>query len=276
MKKLRGLRSHRDRYTWLLFLRQYAPMFRHQTIGWGSALVLLVLWEVLARTGVADATFLPPPSLIFHTMWELMRTGVLLEHTAATMQRIGVGFGIATLLGLMTAVACKVLATIDHATATIVELIRGIAPLALLPAFMLIFGLGFASIVAAIVWVAWIPIFLNTLQGMKSTDPLLIKAARSMGSTRMQIALKVILPSAIPFIVAGLRLAMGSAFLVVVAAEMLGANSGLGFYILNASQIFEIPEMYAAIFMIGILGLLLNTAFLLAARLLTPWAHVRE
>jgi NitT/TauT family transport system permease protein len=192
------------------------------------------------------------------------------------MQRIGVGFGMATLLGLTTAVACKVFATIDYATATIVELIRGIAPLALLPAFMLIFGLGFASIVAAIVWVAWIPIFLNTLQGMKSADPLLIKAARSMGSNKMQIALKVILPSAIPFIVAGLRLAMGSAFLVVVAAEMLGANSGLGFYILNASQTFEIPEMYAAIFMIGIVGLLLNTAFLLAARLLTPWAYVRE
>jgi len=199
-----------------------------------------------------------------------------LEETVATMQRIGVGFGLATLLGLTMAILCRVFETVDYATATLVELIRGIAPLALLPAFMLIFGIGFISKVAVIVWVAWIPIFLNTLQGMKSADPLLIKAARSMGSTKLQIAFKVILPAAAPFIVTGLRLAMGSAFLVLVAAEMLGENSGLGFYILDMSQTFEIPEMYAAIFMIGILGLLLNIAFLLVARILTPWTYTRE
>jgi NitT/TauT family transport system permease protein len=251
-------------------------MLKRNAIGWGSVLAFLVLWEVIVRVGVVDATFLPPPSLIFRTMWELIQTGVLLEETVATMQRIGVGFGLATLLGLTMAILCRVFETVDYATATLVELIRGIAPLALLPAFMLIFGIGFISKVAVIVWVAWIPIFLNTLQGMKSADPLLIKAARSMGSTKLQIAFKVILPAAAPFIVTGLRLAMGSAFLVLVAAEMLGENSGLGFYILDMSQTFEIPEMYAAIFMIGILGLLLNIAFLLVARILTPWTYTRE
>nr|NIU01518.1 ABC transporter permease subunit [Nitrosopumilaceae archaeon]NIU87947.1 ABC transporter permease subunit [Nitrosopumilaceae archaeon]NIX62120.1 ABC transporter permease subunit [Nitrosopumilaceae archaeon] len=99
----------------------------------------------------------------------------------------------------------------------------------------------------------------------------LIKAARSMGSSKFDIATKVVLPASIPFIITGLRLGMGAAFLVLVAAEMLGANSGLGFYILETSQTFKIVEMYSAIFVIGLIGICLNWLLMIIANKVAPW-----
>jgi NitT/TauT family transport system permease protein len=245
--------------------------FERKVVGAASILVCLLCWEILVRAGVLQSAYLPPPTVIGVRTVELIHSGVLLREMAISLGRIGVGFVLAVLLGMTLAVLCNTFRTAEYAISPLVELGRGIAPLALLPAFMLIFGIGFASKVAMILWVAWVPVFLNTLHGMQSVDPTLVKAARSIGSTRLQIAIKCILPSATPFILAGLRLGIGSAFLVLVAAEMLGANSGLGFYILETAQTFKIVEMYSAIVVIGLLGLALNWGFLLAVNKLAPW-----
>ena len=235
----------------------------------------LALWELLVKIGVLNAVFLPAPTTILEKTFELYQGGQLTPEIIATLQRVSLGFVLAVLIGLVLAVLCYVLPLLEHAVSPLVELIRSIAPLALLPAFMLLFGIGYASKVAIIVWVAWIPVFLNTLEGKKSADPILIKAASSMGANRWRIAAQVILPSAMPFLFAGLRLAIGSAFLVLVAAEMMGANCGLGYYILDTSQTFRIVEMYAAIFTIGGIGLLINAVLMFVAKAVAPWEAER-
>jgi NitT/TauT family transport system permease protein len=235
---------------------------------------LIGLWELCSRTGVFDPVFLPPPTKIAPVLVDLLHDPRFLHQIGASMQRIGAGFAIAVPLGLLVAVLANTFRLAEYAVSPVVELIRSIPPLALLPAFLLIFGIGFSSPVAIIVWVAWVPVFINTLQGMQSIDPTLLKAARSMGTSRMQIAFKCVLPAAAPFIIVGLRLALGSAFLVLLAAEMLGANSGLGFYILEASQTFKIVQMYATIVVIGIIAWFLNAVFVVAANRLTPWRRV--
>jgi NitT/TauT family transport system permease protein len=245
---------------------------RH-AVGAASVLSVLLLWEGAVRLELIDSVFLPEPSVILARTAALLRSGVLVREAAASMQRIGLGFGLGAVVGITLAVLCHLSRFVEYALSPLVELIRGVAPLALLPAFMLLFGIGYQAHVAIIAWVAWVPVFLNALQGMKTVDPVFLKAARSIGSSRRQLVFKCILPATAPYILAGLRLGVGSAFLVLVAAEMLGANSGLGFYILESSQTFRIVEMYAAIVAIGALGLIVNGLFMLAARFLLPWSR---
>jgi NitT/TauT family transport system permease protein len=137
--------------------------------------------------------------------------------------------------------------------------------------FLLFLGLGFRAQVAIVIWAAIWPILLNTVTGAQGVDERLKKAARTLGAGRRDIFLKVELPSALPTIMTGMRLGASYAFLVLVAAEMVGADSGIGFIILNNQFTFRIPQMYAAILILACLGILLNYGLLWLERRLTPW-----
>lgn len=240
-------------------------------VGVSSVAILILLLEIIIRIQIVDSPFFPRPSSVLYMTYKLVMTGILVKETAISLCRIAVGFGLGIVVGLVAAILCKSFRVIEFTVVPVVDLLRCIAPLALLPVFLFLFGIGFVSKAAIILWVSWVPVFLNTLQGMKSVDPVVIKAAKSIGLGQIQIATKVILPSAAPFIIAGMRLGIGSAFLVLVAAEMLGANSGLGFYILETSQTFKIKEMYSAIVVIALIGFLINLVFIMISRKLFPW-----
>lgn len=246
--------------------------FHSFIVGLSSVIFLIVLLEIVIRLQFVDSPFAPLPSSVLYTTYNLLRTGILVNQILASLCRIAVGYGLGLLVGLIAAVLCSNSRFVEYVMVPFVDLIRCIAPLALLPVFLFLFGIGFVSKVAIIFWVSWVPVFLNTFQGMKSVDQRVIKAARSIGLKKTQIAIKVILPSAAPFIIAGMRLGIGSAFLVLVAAEMIGANSGLGFYILETSQTFKIKEMYSAIIVIAAIGFMINFFFVVIARELFPWS----
>lgn len=228
----------------------------------------LISWELGVRTGLVDARFLPPPSEVFPRLVELLREGELLRHASSSLGTIGLGLAIAAFLGGFAALAIASSAWLDSIISPNVEAIRSVAPLALWPAFMLLFGLGTVSKVVMIVWVAWIPILLNFLQGIRGVDPDHLRVARLYGASRSDLVRTVYIPSALPSLVVGFRLAAGNAFLAIVAAEMIGSSSGLGFYILETSQTFRLREMYAAITLIAALGIVVNAALL---RLERPW-----
>lgn len=215
-------------------------------------------WELLARLGMVNATYLPPPSEVVRALPGLLTDGPLAADVWASL--VTVLYGV--LLGHLVAVPFAAVAFrfrwLRELISPVVELVRGIAPLALLPAFLLLFGLGRRSAVAIIVWCAWVPIFLNLLEGLDAVDPVLIRSARATGARARKILVSVYVPATIGHYLTGLRLAIGSAWLAVVAAEMLGANAGLGFRILEWSQVFRITDMYAAILVIGALGLAMN------------------
>ncbi|GAA1988230.1 ABC transporter permease [Catenulispora subtropica] len=228
-------------------------------------------WEAAARLGLVDSTYLPPPSAVFRALPGLLIHGPLAGDLLASLIAITYGVVLAHLVSLPLAAATFRFKWLREFISPLVELVRGIAPLALLPAFLLLFGIGRASAVAIIVWCAWVPIFLNLLEGLDAVDPTLVRSARATGAGRLKVATSVLVPASMGHYLTGLRLAIGSAWLAVVAAEMLGSNSGLGFRILEWSQVFRITDMYAAIVVIGAAGLIMNSIVAATQRRLLRW-----
>lgn len=152
-----------------------------------------------------------------------------------------------------------------------IEICRNTAPLALLPVFILLLGIGQMSKITMVIYSCAWPLLLNTVAAVKQVDPLLIKSARTMGATPQQLFRKVILPAAFPTIFVGIRLASASAMLVLVASEMVGAKAGLGYLIINSQYSFLIPQMYFGILGITVIGLALNAMLQGLERHLMRW-----
>ena len=151
------------------------------------------------------------------------------------------------------------------------ELLRNTAALAILPVFILLLGLGETSKIAIVLYACAFPLLLNTISGVKNVDPLLIKSARSMGLSSIQLFRKVIIPAAIPTIFVGIRQAGASSILVLVAAEMVGAKSGLGYLIQYTQFSFQITNMYAGIISISVIGVIINYLLVTLEKRLTGW-----
>jgi NitT/TauT family transport system permease protein len=228
-------------------------------------------WELAVRTGAVDRVYLPTPSTVIGRLPGLFAAGPLRSDVLASLAAVGVGTAIANVIALALALCAYKLMWFRMTIAPVIELIRGIAPLALLPAFLLLFGLGQSSAIAIIVWCAWVPIYLNVLSSLDAIDPTLIRSARAMGAGPVRIVSSVYVPATADGYLTGLRLAFGAGWLAVVAAEMLGSNAGLGFRILEWSQTFRIVDMYAAIVVIGLIGLAINMVVTGAQRRVTRW-----
>lgn len=231
----------------------------------------LVTWEIVIRLEVFNPVILPPPSDVFPAVVEYFTSGVIWEHLGASVKRAGMGFGLACVIGLPLGVLIGWFQIFDRVFGPVIEVLRQLPPLALYPAMIILFGLGTRSQVGIVLWASIWPIMLNTISGTRQADPLLVKAAKSLGCSHLQMFTKVVLPSAVPTIATGLRLGGSYAFLVLVAAEMIGANSGIGFLIINRQYNFRIPEMYAAIVILAVLGLFLNYALVAFERRMTRW-----
>jgi NitT/TauT family transport system permease protein len=224
-----------------------------------AILAFLAVWEVAPRTDLVDKVFLPPFSEVAETFFTLIANGQLTEHVSASLSRALSGFAIAWYR------------PVADFLNPILELFRNTAALALLPVFILILGIGETSKVALVVYASTFPILLNTISGVRTVDPLLIKSAQSLGLPPIRLFQKVILPAAVPTIFTGLRMAGASSILVLIAAEMVGAKAGLG-YLITASQLnFQIPSMYAGIVAIALVGLVFNGVLVFIENRLSRW-----
>lgn len=241
-------------------------------LGWFAPIVgFLLLWELLAVLEVLNPILLPGPIRVMDAALTYFTSGVIWEHLLASVRRAALGFSLAAALGLTLGMLIGRIRLIDRFVGPLIEVFRQLPPLALFPVMILLLGLGFRSQVAIVLWASLWPILLNTISGTRQTDPTLIKAARSLGCSRLQTFTKVVLPSAVPTIATGLRLGGSYSLLVLVAAEMIGANSGLGFLIVNRQYNFLIPEMYAAIVILAVLGTLVNFALVAFEGRMTRW-----
>lgn len=236
-----------------------------------AIVVFCALWEILPRAGWVDATFLPPFSTVLEALFEMVRSGELAEHLFASASRALAGFAIAVAIGVPLGLVIGWYRTLAEMLNPLLELFRNTAPLALLPVFVLVLGMGETSKISMVVYSCVWPVVLNTVSGVRNVDPLLIRSALSMGLTPLQLFRKVVLPASVPSVFTGIRVAGAYSILVLIAAEMVGAKAGLG-YLVNYSQFtFEIPKMYAGIVTLALLGLVFNHAVLLAERRLTAW-----
>jgi NitT/TauT family transport system permease protein len=238
---------------------------------------LLTAWEVAPRirTGpgeyLVEPSLLPPFSHVAGAWWQLLLDGQLWANTEQSLVRSLTGFALAVTAGVPLGLAVAWSRQIRDLLNPALELFRNTAALALLPAFTLILGIGETSKIALVFYACVFPIVLNTITGVRTADPLLIRCARSMGLRQVQLFQKVVLPGAVPGIFTGIRQAGAASILILLAAEMTGAKAGLG-YLINYTQYnFMIPQMYAGIITIAILGLGINTSLITLERRASRW-----
>ena len=236
-----------------------------------AIVAFLALWEIAPRVGLVDEVFLPPFSTVIEAFFDLVQSGELWQHVSASLSRALIGFFVAVVIAIPLGIAIAWYRPVSDFLNPILELFRNTAALALLPVFILILGIGEESKIALVIYACTFPILLNTISGVRTVDPLLIKSASSLGLSPVRLFQKVVLPAAVPTIFTGIRMAAASSILVLIAAEMVGAKAGLG-YLITASQFnFQIPNMYAGIVAISVLGLSLNAVLVLIERRLSRW-----
>lgn len=236
-----------------------------------AIVALLLLWELAPRFELVDPTFLPPFSEVLGAWYGLLQNGQLADNTLASLTRSLSGFGLAVVIGVPLGLLIGWYRPVADLLSPLLELFRNTAALALLPVFVLILGIGETSKISIVLYACLWPILLNTISAVRSVDPTLIRLARSLDLSAPRLFQKVILPASVPVVFTGVRLAGAVSILVLVAAEMVGAKAGLG-YLINASQYnFAIPQMYAGIVTISVIGLVFNQLLVALERRFTAW-----
>lgn len=241
-----------------------------------SPCVALVLWQLFAGLGLLGST--PSPASVVVGMYELAVTGLppgygLLGHTLASLQRVLVGFGAAFLLAVPLGILMGWSPVFETVVDPLVELVRPVPPLAWLPLAVTWFGIGLLSAGFLIFLGSFFPILLNTVTGVKSVDPCLVEAARTLGAGRRTILARVLAPGAMPSIITGLRIGIGIGWMTVIAAEMTGVKSGygLGYMIMTARDIANYSYVVAGMVVIGLVGFLMDRLVRLLEKRLLRW-----
>lgn len=243
---------------------------------YGSIIALAILWQVSATAGWINPAVIPPLDRIWDALVNGFVSGPLWRDVGISLQRAGIAFAAAVALGIPLGLFMGEIRIIERALDPILQLLRQTSALALYPVFILLLGLGETSKVFVIFWATLFPILLATIGGVKQADPKLIEMARVYGARRSHIFRSVVLPGALPQIFVGLRLSATTALLLLIAAEMIGANSGLGFQVMNAQYNFQIPLMFGAILLLAALGLVANAILETLQKRLCRWAPVKS
>lgn len=221
-------------------------------------LLLLVVWEAACRGGLVSPIMLPSPSAIVLKWLEWMRSGELLEDVIGSLSRVIGGFllgaGLALPLGLFMGSSPRIYQFFNP----IVQVLRPIPPIAWIPMSILWFGLGNPPAIFLISLGAFFPVLMNTIAGVHNVDGIYLRAGRNLGAGRSAMFRRVILPAATPYILAGIRIGIGTAFIVVIVSEMIAVNNGLGYRILEAREFMWSDKIIAGMITIGLLGLAID------------------
>lgn len=229
-----------------------------------TLVVTLALWS--AGASVSSPWFFPSPMAVVNAMVDLTQSGDLPYAIGISYFRILVGWGIGCTIAIPIALVAGRITAIRLVVEPFFNFFRFIPPIALLGIAILWFGIGENSKIAIIIYTSLFTVFINTMAGAASIDETPSRAARSLGATRRQILLKIVLPSTVPAILIGMRVGMGFSFMSVVAAEMIAANEGVGFLIYNARLFLKTANAFAGIITLGTMGLIADVVFRFVAR----------
>ena len=258
-----------------------APATRRAALSWrvSSLMAFLALWSLAG--GLVEATrpfnplFLPAPWVVIGALLELAHKGQLWVHVAATLERVAVGFAAGAVLALALGLLAGQIRAVRNVVEPVIELLRPIPPLAVLPLFIVWVGIGEASKVGFITYATFFPMFVTTVHGVTQIDGRLLRAAQSLGARPRHLFLRVILPAALPDVLTGLRLGVALSFFVIVISEFVGAESGLGYLINDGRNFFLVPQMLGAAVLLGLLGYAGNALVRVLERRVLRWQHPR-
>jgi NitT/TauT family transport system permease protein len=244
----------------------------------GSGLgVFFLLWEIAPRLGWIDAQFAPPLSKVLATIWQLLAEDSLQVHLLVSLWRVGVGLLVSILIAVsLGLILGGWLTGLARALNPLLRILGQVNPFSLMPLFMLFFGIGERMKVAVLVWVCVWPILHHTITGVQAIDPALVKSALSMGISRQSLLTRVLLPGAARSVFVGIRVAAGLSFFMLIAAEMIGANAGLGWLMHNSAALYLVPRIYAVGTVIVILGVAINKVLLFLEQRIFFWEGGRR
>lgn len=236
--------------------------------------VFIGLWHLIAK--VVNSPFLPGPAEIVSAFANLVRNGdtqgtSLLEHSWASLHRVLVGFLAGVLLGVPFGLLMGLYGNLYAATRSVIEPFRFIPPIAWIPLAIIVFS-GLSRYAFLIFLGAFFPIFTATMVGVQRVEPLHRKVALVFGASKYYVLTRIVIPTVAPDILGGMRVAMGAAWLTIVAAELAGGtNTGLGRMMINYAELLKISEIVVGMIVIGVIGFLLNEILLLSERRLFRW-----
>jgi ABC-type nitrate/sulfonate/bicarbonate transport system permease component len=232
----------------------------------------LALWEVIPRvTPGMNVQMFPPPSLVLKSAWPMVISGELLENVIVSVARALAGFVIASAIAVFLGVMMARLRVVCQLTEPILHGFRSIPVIALVPLAVLWFGIGETSKIALIVCGAFFPVWINTFIGVRDVHPIYLRSAACLGAPPLQTMLLVVLPAALPMILAGLRQAIAVSLIVLVAAELSGATLGVAHMMSLGYQLFKVDIMFIGLFVLGALGFIADRMFVWLTTRLFPW-----
>jgi len=243
--------------------RRWAP--------WLAFVATIAAWEAASDTGLLPALFMPAPHEVLSALYALLASGQLFVHIAASLQRILGGWMIGTLAGLTVGFCMGIFVLARSVGLPVVSALFPIPKIALLPLFILWFGIGEPSKIATIALGVFFPTVVSAYSAVDNVPRNLIRMAQSFGLSTRMIVFKVILPGAMPGILAGFRISSSIALILVVAAEMIGADTGIGAFVLAAGNLMQTDQLVAGVVLLSVLGLMVSWLLSRAEKALLRW-----
>lgn len=236
--------------------------FTQRGAGLAFLALILVVWEVASTQRGINAVLFPPPSAIFLTLGSMAASGGIMTPLSETLFRLALGYGVAVFLAVWIGVLMGYSERVYNLLEPSIELMRPIPKAALVGPLIFFLGFGELMKITVVALGVFFPVLINTIQGVRTIEPEYIQTARTFGCGTVAILRKIVFPATLPQIFAGMHLSLGISFVLVIIAEMISADGGMGYAVALAQRSFRVKEMYAWIFVLAITGYLLNALFL--------------
>lgn len=236
-----------------------------------SPLLLILIWEILVRFGILDSRFFPAPSTVMVTMMDMIKSGMFVTDLGISMYRILGGFLLGAIPGLLFGLTMGIFPTIKAIMDPVIAATYPIPKLAIMPLIMILLGLTEFEKMVIIALGTFFLVLINTVAGVVNLDKIYLDVAKNYGATKKDYYLTIAIPGALPMIFTGIKLGMGMALLLIVAAEMNGARSGIGYRIWESYSIFNIPEMFVSFVVMAVLGYIFTVILDELERWIIPW-----
>lgn len=248
-------------------------MMRAMTVvlAYAPIAILLALWEAASRLGAVSADLLPPVSAIAASWWDLVLDGDLARHAAASLLRTLAGLVLAVIVGLALGIGLAVSPLAERLLQPVLAFLYPLPKSALIPVLLVWLGFGHPAQIAIIFLGCLLPVLLSAFNGARGVDRVLIWSARSLGSSRAATLWNVVIPAALPDVLAGTRTALGLCFVLLVSSEMIGAREGMGFLIQFLGEGGNYAAMFAAVFTVIAFGFVADRLYLALTRRLLRW-----
>ncbi len=237
-------------------------------------IVILLVWEWSVTSGLLPNTIIASPLQVASDFFELTINGKLLTHSLTSLYRLTLGFTIGTLIGLALGIAVGTSKFAERLLAPTLQFLAPIPPIAWIPLLIILLGIGEGSKIGLIIIASLITVYINTVQGIRSTDQKLVDVANVLRKSNKDLITKVLLPSATPHIFIGMRIALGLSWILLIAAEVIASSNGLGWLIWDSRNFSRPDDLFVGIIAIGILGKLSDMALVVIEKELTRWRTV--